>query len=227
MVVAVRRSRGRTPARLRVGGAVASLCLVGCARGEVQWADGHDVLRTAWWQRATIDGSVRVQLALSTSEFPCALDLTGDDPAEITRTQIDLQTGACREGARHVVVDLWQGSGQPGGLYPGYTGGVASTLAEVDRFASASYYAVDEAGVLYVDGINRAYAPLEGGVEYWPALGDGGSVRVEGFDGADLDGWFSFPEAGIAGSFRARECPAGAELLDDLFDAVGLLQVGC
>lgn len=207
----------------------AIVTIAGCAPGELHWRDGHEELRTAWWQRVAFDdGSERVAVALSTSDFPCAFELTGDDPAEIALTELELVTAACREGARHVLLDLWQPAGPVGGEYPGRTVPAGAELGDVaDPFSTAGYYAVEEAGVLYVDGINRAYAPMEGGADLWPALGDGGTVGIDALDGERLDGWFSFPEAEISGRFEAQECPEGPTLLDDLFDALGLLQLLC
>lgn len=203
--------------------------LSACAPGEIQWRDGHEPLRTAWWQRVAFeDGSERIAVALSTSDFPCALDLTGDDPAEIALTELELVTAACREGARHVLLDLRQPIGAVEGLYPGRTLLPDDEIGDVTApFASASYFAVVEAGVLYVDGINRAYAPMEGGAELWPFLGDGGQVGVDRLDGERLDGWYSFPQAEVSGRFEAQECPEGPTLLDDLFDALGLLEILC
>ncbi len=194
--------------------------------GEVQWAGGRAPLRTAFWQERPVEGGIHVVLALSTSEFPCELGLISDDPSEVALTQLELHTGACREGARHLVVDLWQRDGEMTGLYPGFTGGGASTLDDLDRFSTAGWFAVEEAGVQYIDGINRSYAPLEGRSVAMPDLGTGGEVRLDG-DEAEVSGDLWFPEAGVSADFEAEECPAGPTLLDDLFDALALLEAVC
>jgi len=201
--------------------------LAGCAGpGEVQWEGGRAPLRTALWQDRSTDAGDHLVLALSTSEFPCELGLVSDDPAEVALQQLELQTAACREGARHLVIDLWRDGGDPTGIYPGFTLGDAATLATIPRFSTAAWFAIEEAGVQYIDGINRSYGPLDGQFEVLPNLGTGGEVEIHAAD-AWIEGELWFPEAGVAADFRAEACEQGPTLLDDLFDALALLEAGC
>jgi hypothetical protein len=199
----------------------------GCSKGEIQWSSGHAAMRTAWWQAAEVEGGEELTLALSTSDFPCSLeDLYSDVEAENSLAHLELQTSTCREGAQHVVIHMFRAGGDPLGQYAGQTFGDAQDLADEARFATASYYAVIEAGVLYVDGINRNYAPMEYGSLSFPAAGEGGEVQIDRAEDL-VDGEFSFPAVGVSGQFHAEECPAGPTLLDDLFDALDYLAISC
>jgi len=219
------RRASTTPYSIRYTPPMWILAWLACAPGELQWPGGREPLRTAWWQRVDFGETERVRLALSTSSFPCALSLTGTDPAAIAEEQLALTTATCREGARHVLLDLWSAGGDPVGAYPGRSGGDPAEIGALGPFSTASHVAVVEAGVLYVDGINRSYAPLEGGAIYDFQLGDGGEAEVDAARDGMLEGAFTFPE--ISGQFRAEECPAGPLLLDDLFDAIETLATAC
>jgi hypothetical protein len=204
-------------------------CLAGAIAchppGELQWDGGRAPLRTAFWQaRDDAPDGGHISVGLSTSEFPCAPDLVSDDPAELTLNQLELQTGACREGARHLVVELWRTTGGVAGDYTGLEADDGVT----ERFATGHWFAIEEAGVLYIDGINRSYAPVDGASELSLRAGTGGEVAIDSAD-ERVTGELWFPEVGVAAEFDAVECPAGPNLTDDLFDSALLayLQVGC
>ncbi len=199
-------------------GALASLAACS-GPGELQWEGGRAPLRTAFWQRRDLNN---VTLALSTSEFPCALELFGDDPAEIALNQLELQTAACREGARHLVIELWRQEGALPGVYPGRS----TTAMSGARFSTAKWFAVEEAGVLYIDGINRSYSPSGAAWEVVLDGAAGGEVHVS-TGRPEVKGDLWLPEIGVSADFHAVECPAGPTLNDDLFDDIDLVGIGC
>jgi len=192
---------------------VATGALLGCGTpGELRFPGGSAPVRTAWFHVDT-QPTPTLRVFLSSSVFPCRFPSV--DSEAFDTAQADLQVAACREGAHHVGLTLYQQGAPPfDGRYPAEAG--ASELAlgpDRPRLASGSYFGVDEAFLVEVDGLKRAYSPSE--ETYLPDLGRG---EVSLADGDRLRGDFAF-DAGVYGSFQAEACDAEDGLLELLVSA--------
>lgn len=191
---------------------IPAIGLFGCAPGSLAFSTGDDVLRTAMYQVQPVDGLQRVDLILSNGIFSCDLP---NDPDPIVQSQelLELTTATCRENARHVLIELYRGDGADWvGRFPGDSNAHPSLIsASRPRLSNASYYGIDEAEMVSVDGFVRTYGVRPGGDVQARDVGDGGEVEILA-DAQTLRGRFAFPSADISGDFRAVECPAGSTL---------------
>lgn len=197
---------------LRCAG-VAAL-LAGCTSGRITWDDGTDVLRTAIYKETSSNGVHSAGLLLSNSSFGCALPKS-DDPSVAAQEIAALLAAACREGARHVNIRLFRvGGGDWTGSYPGVdTASVAALTDGQPRLADAVYYGVDEAFLVDLGVVRRAYAAQDDALDLDAA--DGGVVEIRR-DGDRLVGEFAFPRGSLQGTFRATLCEGDTSLLDFL-----------
>jgi len=189
------------------------LVAVGCGGpGQLHFPGGSAPIRTAWY-RIDSQPNPQLQVFLSTGRFPCSFpDVTGEAYREALG---ELQVAACREDSRHVGLSLFQVRGTDfDGVYPAEAGANAAALGPgARRLANGSYFAVEEAFLVEVQGLGRAYSPSE--ETYLPELGSG---QVEVDSGDRLRGALSF-DAGVHGHFVAEACPAEDGLLDLLVSA--------
>ncbi|MEZ4317878.1 MAG: hypothetical protein R3F61_10250 [Myxococcota bacterium] len=188
----------------------------GCAPGHLAWPTGDDDLRTALYQ-ARLEGGVQaLTLVLSNGYFDCDLP-SEPDPIAQTQALLEITTAACRENARHVLVELYRGDGNDWvGTYPGDSNADPVLIAASrPRLSNASYYGIDEAAMVSVDGFVRVYGVREGDDVQLIDVGDGGEVEILEDDGT-LRGRFEFPGADISGAFRAKECAVGSSLFSVL-----------
>ena len=189
---------------------VAGTCggLAGCADlGELRFPGGSAPVRTAWY-RIDAQPSPSLSVFVSSSRFPCEFpEGRGEDYTEALG---ELQVAACREGAHHVGLQVFQSSGTTfDGAYPAEAGASAAALsASRPRLARGAYFGVEEAFLVEVDGLRRAYSPSE--ETYLPDLGPG---RVELDHDERLRGELAF-DAGVYGTFTAEVCDANDGLLD-------------
>jgi hypothetical protein len=205
------------------------LCLLstGCSAGQIEWASGDDLIRTAVYATEEDATSTHVALFLSNGDFGCKLE-AGDEAAEREDALAGRCYAAVREDARHVLLHLWYPrGGEPEGIYPGSTttlpGGPFSEDA-LTRWSRALYIGVEEVDNNSGDDLVQdefqvtravawgvspdvaAYLGIEG--EFHPELlGDGGTAAIGGAGEGRLDGSFSFPEARLSGDFDAEFCP--------------------
>jgi hypothetical protein len=192
--------------------ALASGSLTGCAPGSIAWPTGEDALRSALYQVQPTGDVFGLTLMLSNGQFGCDLP-SEPDPLDQTQALLEIRTAACRENARHVLIQLYRGDGQDWtGSYPGDGHAHPDLIsASRPRLSNASYYGIEEAALVSVQGFVREYGvPADGDVSVIDG-GDGGEVGITA-DGERLAGWFEFPEADVSGRFRAQECQPGATL---------------
>lgn len=191
------------------------LGLCGCGGGPGLLIDGSGLwpLRTARYRIGIRDGAPELALVLSNGDFACGLPSFPSDPERQARETEALLAAACREGARHASLRLYQRDEDWVGAFVGADHAEAADLtSERPRLARAAYYGVDEAVLIEFDGLTRGYAALE---EIWlPVLGDGGEVRIEEKTGSALRGWFSFPDEDLSGEFEATRCAGDTSLID-------------
>ncbi|MCB9691460.1 MAG: hypothetical protein H6736_06575 [Alphaproteobacteria bacterium] len=184
---------------------------LGCAQGHLRWEGGDDVLRTALVQETTDGGLPHLTVVLSNSTFTC--DLPSDpDPVAQTQALLDLSTAACREGAEHVLIELWRADGQDWqGVYTGDPeAGPALLGAERTHLADASWYGIDEAALASTRDFVRTYGVTLSGTHRFDHIGEGGEVEL--LDGEGTRGRFDFPDASLSGRFQAERCEPGASL---------------
>ncbi len=176
------------------------------------WPTGDGPLRTALYQSAPSGSVQQLTLVLSNGYFDCDLP-TEPDPVAQSQALLEITTAACRENARHVLIELYRGDGFDWtGLYPGMSGAGPGFLSEGrTRISDASYYGIEEAEMVAADGFVRTYGVRPEDEVQRLAIGDGGEVEIT-TDATHLKGRFEFPGADISGSFRATECPAGSTL---------------
>lgn len=191
---------------------VASGPVMGCAPGSIAWPTGEDDLRTALYVEAPRDGLPAVTMVLSNGVFDCDLP-SEPDPIDQTQALLEIRTAACRENARHVLVELIRGDGIDWvGRYPGDSHLHPDQIsADRPRLSNASYYGIDEAVMVSAEGFVREYGVPSGGDQSVLDAGDGGEVWIRA-DGDVLAGTFDFPEADVSGRFRARECAPSSTL---------------
>lgn len=189
-----------------------SIVLSGCAPGSIAWPTGEDRLRTALYQPGSEDGIPTLTLVLSNGHFDC--DLPSDpDPIAQSQALLDFQVAACRENARHVLIQLYRGEGDDWvGAFPGDSLADPALIAPSRvRLSNASYYGIDEAALFGLDGFVRTYGVVDDADVQLLDIGDGGEVTVRS-QGDRLNGRFEFPTADISGSFRAKECAPGSTM---------------
>lgn len=187
------------------------LTALGCAAGHLAWDDGDDVLRTALVQESTDGGLPHLTVLLSTSYLPCDLP-TDPDPTVQTQALLELSTALCREGAEHVLLELWRGDGID--WIGDYDGRSDATALDVSgdrlRLADGSWYGIDEAGLASVRDFVRTYGVYPDGAHRHDHIGDDGSIEIRERDGTR--GRFDFPAVGLSGRFDAEICEPGATL---------------
>lgn len=197
-------------------------CSVACSEPGVLYSpEGTEPLRTAAYRVGLRGGEPELVVLLSNGEFTCGWPAFTDtnDQAEAIE---GLLAAACREGAQHVSIRAYDRTARWSGSFPGRSGGSFGDLTEDQpRLSSGSFYAVEEAFLVQVDGLDRGYAASE--ELYFPEMGDGGTVELEplgpgpgkGGTGPDrLRGWFDFPVQGISGEFLAEQCTGDTSLID-------------
>jgi hypothetical protein len=173
---------------------------------------GTTPLRTALYRVGPRQGLDELVLLLSNGELTCGLPGLTDAEAQSDAIEV-LYTAACREGAQHVVLRLYSWDGDWLGQFPGAASASPDLLSSARReVAGGSFYAVQEAILVNVEGLGRYYAAAES--LYLPDLGEGGEIMVEKMDEQALTGWFSFPDDELSGEFRAERCEGDTSLLD-------------
>lgn len=206
--------------------AVAGLCaacsasMQACSSpGHVEGPMGEFELRSALY-RVSSGALSNVFVLLSNGELACGMPQMEDPITEALLLE-ELNIAACREGAQHVALTLYDFEDPPvAGEYPGLTlANEESVSADLPRAANAFYYGIVEAYLsTYVD-LARTYRAEE---DVYLDLGDGGQVHVA-TDAGRLSGWFEFPDRSgstVAGEFEAEEC-TGDTMLLDLVHALG------
>jgi hypothetical protein len=185
---------------------VGGLLIVGCddRAGVLYGPGGTEALRTALYRVGTRDGRPELAILLSNGEIGCAIPDFGASEAYES-----LLVAACREGARHVVLLAYDVDGEWSGTYPGRDGADGMAPEEHPREVRATYYAVTEAFLYTLDGLDRGYLAFE---DQLAQVGDGGELTIE-LGGGGLSGTFGFPE-GLAGEFAAQACVGPTSLLD-------------
>ena len=187
--------------------------LGGCTDGRVWWPDHTAPLRTALVKMDEDQGVQRARLFLSTGLFSCTLPETDRPVAEVHDAYQELVTGACREGAAHMSVQLLRRSGNDWtGTYRGLGGSRPDTLPPGRQRASdISWYVVNEAYLVEYANLDRAYVVED--QEMQIDAGDGGEVRIDR-DGKRLAGHLWFPEPEVSADFRAEACGEESTLFD-------------
>lgn len=199
--------------------------LTACADGLLRDADGVEQLRTAvYLPSETEDPQVREALVvLSNSPLPCELPET-DDPAEQDEALARLAAGVTREGARLIILSLYQFL--PSGADQDWAGDYAireavdsSMATATEGVASALYWFVREAAVSDRDGLAISYSYGNSDLDrvFVPEVPEPGEIVLR--PGADrLRGSFRFESIDVSGHFDAEACEEGA----DLFVLLGL-----
>ncbi len=170
-------------------------------------------MRTALVKYDVDQGVMRARLILSTGLFECELPATDRPAAEVQDAYQDLVTGACREGAAHLSVQLLRRTGEDWiGKYPGMSGARGDTLPlGRDRASDATWYTVKEAFLVEFASLDRAYVIDE--QELIVNAGDGGTVEIDR-DRNGLGGHLWFPEPGVSADFQATQCGEDSMLFD-------------
>ena len=185
--------------------------------GTLYTPDGPEMLRTASYRVGLRDGEPEMVLLLSNGHFTCGWPSFSDTETQAMAIAA-LLAAACREGARHVSLRAWDRTLSWDGVFPGRSNVPSDALSdEIPRLATGSFYAVEEAFLVEIDGLARGYAASE--EIYYPHMGDGGTVELSPAgttrDGTErMRGWFAFPEEGISGEFLAERCVGDTSLLD-------------
>jgi hypothetical protein len=191
-----------------------ALCLLpACSDPGIIWSpSGTTPLRTALYRVGPRQGLDELVMLLSNGELTCGLPGLTDLEAQSDATAV-LYTAACREGAQHVVLRLYSWDGEWTGNFPGSDSASPEMLSAAEQqVAGGSFYAVEEAVLVEVEGLGRFYAAEES--VYLPQLGDSGQVMVEKMDERGLTGWFSFPDEALSGEFQAERCEGDTSLPD-------------
>lgn len=182
--------------------------LLACASGSLYHPEGSDPLQTALVRERPTDG--RTTFLLSNSRIPC--DLTTDEDPQVRAQQLlEITTAACREGARHILVNLYTSPDLAmEGLYPIVPDAdLVAAIASEGRLATARLIEVREAALVSQEGLARQYT-----VEDLLDLHAGyGSVDITSYN-RRVSGRFSVPEALTDGSFRAEICPEQSLVFD-------------
>lgn len=189
--------------------------LGGCGpAGTLVTPDGIEPLRTMMYRVGIRDGAPELALVLSNGDLDCGLPAFFSDTNAQAEALEALLAAACREGARHVAIHLYQLDDRWLGAFEGDDDASADLLSStVPRVGRGAYYGVDEAFLVEVDGLYRGYTASE---DTWlPELGDGEIVIDDDADDL-LTGWFSFPDEGLSGEFAATRCSGDTSLLDIL-----------
>ena len=189
--------------------------------GTLYSSEGPEPLRTAVYRVGLRNGSPELAIILSNGEFTCGWPAFADTNAQAEAIEALLAAG-CREGARHVAIRAYDRTGGWTGTFPGRSGGSYEELTEEQpRLANGSFYTVEEAFLVEIDGLDRGYAASED--LYLPDMGDGGTVELtptgpapatDGTGPDRLRGWFDFPIEGISGEFVAERCTGDTSLVD-------------
>lgn len=189
----------------------------GCAPGRIDWGEDHDRLRTAMFvvdEDEHGEGYDAITMLLSTGELGCTL------PNEATYADqalalLEWQTAICREGSRHLLVRLWHEVERPrAGRYLGDTEAAAGGSDAPERWATATYFAIDEAEADNGNSLNRTYDPEA--VTYVPLAGRSAVVDVDAPRAQTLRGRFNFPDLHVSGRFDAEACTVDDAMLREL-----------
>lgn len=176
--------------------ALASLALAwGCSPGFLDDGEGRQAIRTAafatWeWEEQAVAG-----VFLSNGDLPCALEPT-EDASLAEQQQVELLAAACREDARHLLLEFkrpltasWEGE---------YLGG--GDLSE--RTVAGRYFAVNEAVLAAEDGLAREFRVTDATELALDADGTGWlDEPVRG----RLTGTYDFPGV-VQATFSAEAC---------------------
>jgi len=189
------------------------ILLAGCAYpGSLVAPDGATVLQTARYRVGIRDGAPELVVVLSNSQLGCGLPLLPDEEAQEHALDA-LMAAACREDAQHASVTLYRRDEGWEGTYAGRDDAAVSDLdAEQPRIARGAYFGVEEAFLVGLRGLTRAYSSAESVL--LPHLGDGGEVVIDRDRGGLLTGRLDFPRDGVHAEFRAEVCPGDTSLLD-------------
>jgi hypothetical protein len=184
--------------------------LFACSEGQLWRGEERELLRTALVRQDTADGMHHAALLLSNGLFECDLP-TFDDPARVEQTLQAVITAACREGARHLNLQLWRDAGSD---WTGDFSGIASAGPHAlgtssHRVAGATWFAVNEAYLAESIDANRVLAALEDELVLDAAAG--GTVRIHK-DNGELVGDAWIPELGVHVTFKAQYCDPSASL---------------
>jgi hypothetical protein len=188
--------------------------------GTLYSPDGTDELRTASYRVGIRDGAPELVILLSNGVLGCGFPFESETAAQAEAVE-GMVAAACREGARHVALRLYDRDARFTGSFPGLSGADGRALETLPRVSAGAYYAVEEAFLIEIDGLDRGYAASED--LYLPELGDGGRVEITstavnpaaGEVGAEtLSGWFDFPDERVSGEFRAERCIGDTSLID-------------
>ena len=175
---------------------------------------GTEELRTALYRVGIFGGAPEVVLVLSNGDLECGLPNFTDTSRQAESAE-GLLAAACREGAQHVALYLYTLQSSLAGHYAGENRASVDALGDGnDRVARGSYYGIEEAFLVEIDGLERGYAASKD--LYLPVMGDGGEVDISSDADDTLEGWFSFPGDGISGEFRATRCTGSTELIDTI-----------
>jgi hypothetical protein len=189
--------------------------------GTLYSPEGTETLRTALFRVGVRGGGPELVVLLSNGEIGCGLPAYPDTAAQAEAIE-GLLAAACREGAQHVALHIYDRSGEWSGDFPGRSNATFADLTdEQPRLSSGAFYTVQEAFLIEIDGLGRGYAASDD--LYIPDMGDGGNVQLslagadaaEGAVGADrLRGWFDFPQDEVSGEFVAQRCTGDTSLID-------------
>ncbi len=186
------------------------LVATACAPGEIRWAAGADDLRTALFVTDTDRGFDHAILFLSTGIFPCGLP-SDPDPQVQTETLAALTVGACREDARHLVVELYKAPGLDWSeRYP--FADVEPPPPGTERGSLARYVGIDEAAALRREGLVPIYFPTA--LTRYDALGEPGAATVRTLRDDTLSGSVDLPAASVRATFTATRCTDARSLFD-------------
>ena len=171
----------------------------------------REILRTALARHEVVDGVAHASIVLSNGLFECELP-KHDDPARAQQALQNLVTGACREGAKHVTLQLWR---EPGGSWEGdYTGigggGPLDLSKKTPRVADAVYYSVDEAFLAQLEDLDRAYYVEERTLV--SGASDNGAIRID-HSGSVMRGSVALPDVDVLAEFEAEWCTGTASLM--------------
>ena len=180
------------------------LC-TGCTDGQLWYQGDREVLRSALARVEVVDGAPHASIVLSNGLFTCDLP-KHDDPARAQQALQNLVAAACREGARHVSLQLWRDADKGWeGRYTGIGGGGPVDLsAKRPRVADAIFYNVDEAFLSDSIDLDRGYH-VSADTLVLGAL-DGGTVDIDHHDAREIRGSAYLPELDVHADFRAEVC---------------------
>lgn len=210
--------------------------LLGCASGVLQFRDGSEPVRSAWYTKPSVDNADLTLVLVSNSDIYCDLP-ESEDPGEQEAALVRQSAAFSREGTAIVLFLLYldpalsalgsyevTGDASPTSL-PFAERGAPDLLAAFNgRAAGASWLTIREAAVEEEDGLAVSYEPgsSPGDVIYVPQVQGPGKVTVTGLENDTFAATFQLDVVDVSGRFEAAYCGEDSDLYTSLSLTAGM-----